>query len=1063
LDRRGEAGYLTDGVDPEGDTTGHVYTYRVKYTDADNEAPMTGYPKVMIDKNLDGDYLDADEVVTLTEVNAADTTYTDGKLYTYSTRLSYIGDYTYYFSARDTNGRPATGDPTIEQMNPRITSINEPPILNWLEMQNYEDDGLDPETGTTSTQFIYRIEYMDVLDEAPAAGFPKILLDMDGDGDFYGPTDESYTMDEETPDDISYDNGKIYKYNRTLGPSPQVGDYHYMFYAEDLTHLNATTESRVGPDVASVGDPPVLSPTGETNYETDGVDPDNGSDTTEFVFRVKFSDADGHVPATGYPKVGIDLDVEGNITPAERFEMVEVDPADTDTTDGKLYTYGMVLGGTPPITYNYMFETMDNTSTWATPLVYSGPTVDSTNAPPILKWIGLVGYDTDGLEPESGNANQTVFIYKVLYEDTDDDAPLVGSPQVWLDMDMDGSQIEAEWFEMEDPDANATDYVNGKIFEYHTTFASAGEYNYSFKAKDVKGSLAGGSPIGIESGPIVFPPPNLPPRLEFLGIGDFSDTGVFPTTGDLDTDFTYKVNYVDAEGDLPGTNWPMISIDVEGDGDYAGANDIETVMTEEDTNDTTVQDGKVYVFTTKLPVEGTSYTYRFKAKDVNDKDATGTGTVNNQVFDGPDVIINKNPLLTFAGTPGFENDGVEPNEADEGSTFTFRVIYTDPEGDGPFDGVDLIIDMNLDGKIDAADTPKVMAEVDADDTNFTDGKEYSLEVVLDTPGTYGNRFDAMDINSNPASGPAGADYIAGPVVNEIIPNRPPTLVFTGEANFKNDGVNPLTAMEPADFTFRVMYIDLDNDAPAAEYPKLKIGDDTYVMVAVDTGDTNYVDGKIYTFQVGLDKGDYSYSFEVLNTINQTASLGPLEGPIVTKEEKTDADQEQILSDMFWLLILIILAIVAMIIGYAAGSRRKKEEPPPRSHEPRSMPIEDDGGAVTEPLPAEPIPEDTPADEGPELETPVEGAPEAGEPEVPVVEGGAGADLAAGAEQPAEAVEEAQAPEEQPPEPAPVEERADLKAKQDETEAPAEDTESIAEEQPEKVDDEIDSILSKLEE
>ena len=41
-------------------------------------------------------------------------------------------------------------------------------------------------------------------------------------------------------------------------------------------------------------------------------------------------------------------------------------------------------------------------------------------------------------------------------------------------------------------------------------------------------------------------------------------------------------------------------------------------------------------------------------------------------------------------------------------------------------------------------------------------------------------------------------------------------------------------------------------------------------------------------------------------------------------------------------------------------------------------------------------------------------------------------------------------------------RADLKAKQDETEVPAEDTEPGTEEQPEKVDEEIDSILSKLE-
>lgn len=126
LDWTGEAGYESDGVEPgSGDTT-TTFTYRVKYTDSDNDVPLSGYPKVHILK-------DSMEVAgspfVMAEVVPSDTTYTEGKLYTYSTTLSAGNTYSYYFEAKDSNNASATGSPTSTQSGPAVSGDDVPPVI----------------------------------------------------------------------------------------------------------------------------------------------------------------------------------------------------------------------------------------------------------------------------------------------------------------------------------------------------------------------------------------------------------------------------------------------------------------------------------------------------------------------------------------------------------------------------------------------------------------------------------------------------------------------------------------------------------------------------------------------------------------------------------------------------------------------------------------------------------------------------------------------------------------------------------------------------------------------
>jgi subtilase family serine protease len=69
------------------------------------------------------------------------------------------------------------------------------------------------------------------------------------------------------------------------------------------------------------------------------VSPEQGSSVTEFTFKVNYTDESGSMPATGYPRVELDANGDGDaLDPLDLiYVMEEEDIADTDVTDGKIY------------------------------------------------------------------------------------------------------------------------------------------------------------------------------------------------------------------------------------------------------------------------------------------------------------------------------------------------------------------------------------------------------------------------------------------------------------------------------------------------------------------------------------------------------------------------------------------------------------------------------------------------------------------------------------------------------------------------------------------------------
>lgn len=130
------------------------------------------------------------------------------------------------------------------------------------------DDGKDPDTGDTRTDFTFKVIYTDLENDAPADGYPKIYIG-DNDG-FFG-----YTMTEEDPGDATYTDGKTYYFTTGLGAAQ---DLRFYFEAQAATGnltvvtlpSGAPTSYSTGPSVYLMGD------YNYNNYDMVGVPKDMG-------------------------------------------------------------------------------------------------------------------------------------------------------------------------------------------------------------------------------------------------------------------------------------------------------------------------------------------------------------------------------------------------------------------------------------------------------------------------------------------------------------------------------------------------------------------------------------------------------------------------------------------------------------------------------------------------------------------------------------------------------------------------------------------------------------------
>jgi PKD repeat protein len=143
--------------------------------------------------------------------------------YAYFTGYTGSADFPVTPGAFDTTYNDA-GDAFVAKFGP-VGPPNTPPVLAWTGETNYVSDGLDPETGTTFTDFTYRVAYYDADNNSPAQIYVRIEKPL---GTPYGTFPLSFDAWKGIPN--NYTTGAIYTFSTSLFAGT---NYWYYFRATD--------------------------------------------------------------------------------------------------------------------------------------------------------------------------------------------------------------------------------------------------------------------------------------------------------------------------------------------------------------------------------------------------------------------------------------------------------------------------------------------------------------------------------------------------------------------------------------------------------------------------------------------------------------------------------------------------------------------------------------------------------------------------------------------------------------------------------------------------------------
>ena len=395
-----------------------------------------------------------------------------------------------------------------------------------------------------------------------------------------------------------------------------------------------TTETRI--PFQDVTQAPTLAWTGEANYTSDGVNPNSGASGSNFVFRVKYTDTNNEAPAV--KEVWVDTNDNGTYEAGEKYDMTEVDPGDTNYTDGKLYTKTLSLSKAGDNTFNYRFYASNS-------LVATGPptsdkTVTVTNNVPILTWTGEAYFISDGVNPDTGG-NGSAFEFRVNYTDLDNEAPT--SMKVWVDENDNGTYEAGEKYSMTTVDGGDTNYTDGKLYtkSLNLVYAGDGNLNYRFYAGDGIDN-ATGSPASDSMVTVLFSS-NTPPALDWTA-GNCLSNGVRPAIGATGADFEFLVEYTDADNDPPSAI--EVWVDANDNGSYEVGE--KYAMTEVDAGDIAYTDGKLYKYSGAVSYAGDGIlNHRFYATDGTDE-AAGLPTSNSTL-----TVVNTTYKVRPTGGSGW--------------------------------------------------------------------------------------------------------------------------------------------------------------------------------------------------------------------------------------------------------------------------------------------------------------------------------------------------------------------------------------------------------------------------
>ncbi|MBM3474120.1 MAG: hypothetical protein FJX75_12695 [Armatimonadetes bacterium] len=302
------------------------------------------------------------------------------------------------------------------------------------------------------------------------------------------------------------------------------------------------------------------------------------------------------------------------------------------------------LTGLAPGTYDVQASYFGEKQT-----IYGVPVVASCDRPRVsfnigvavptkgLAWVGTSGYESDGVDPDTGDPNVTTFTFKVQYTDPTGNAPRRARCLIQR------KDCGATWQASRSIalTKESGDIATGAIYSGSATLANL-VYKCRFDFQDSAGAAATGDPAAFQQGPMI----DGRPWVCWTGATNFVSDGVNPDSGPAGTSFQFQVLYADSAGDAPATSQLLIRRD--------GRIFRRKPMSAAAAGDLRL--GKVYRISCTLTDPGT-YEYRF-----NFVDASGTAL-------GPPANWTAGPTIT--GTAGVAITGLAAVPTPAGAQLTF--------------------------------------------------------------------------------------------------------------------------------------------------------------------------------------------------------------------------------------------------------------------------------------------------------------------------------------------------------------------------------------------------------
>lgn len=469
--------------------------------------------------------------------------------------------------------------------------------------------------------------------------------------------------------------------------------------------------------------PPLLTWTGETNYQNDGVNPDQSSSGTTFEFRVKYQNPNG-LPPRKY-QLWIDQDDDGTyFINAQNPVMDKI--MNMSLESGSDYTQGVIykaettveFAGDGKINYRFVFSDLTNEAT-GEPTKNHQILFGNTSAS--LEWMDTTEYESDGISPNSASGGSS-FTFRVKYRDWENDPPTTS--EVWIDLNHNNIYDNDEKFTMNPYDSQnfsaGRAYFKSLSCIYIPDLANTNpltiKYRFYFTNTD---EVAEGDPSNDHFFSVTpylsVPLLSWPSEAGFLqGVRLKDETG--------DKNYEFCISYQDADNHFP----TLKELWIDKNADSFFSQEEKYTMEEVNPYDNSVTDEKMYHLDITLSYyEEENIFYKFVFSDGWNM-ATGEPFIN-----GSQINVNPSVYLTWAGDTGFSDDGIDPDSGPAMTWFHFRIKYTNINNFPP-QTKEVWVDENNDGLYQSAEK-HIMGDLNPNDLTYSDGKIYALDLKINPP------------------------------------------------------------------------------------------------------------------------------------------------------------------------------------------------------------------------------------------------------------------------------------------------------------------------------------------